>query len=93
MMKLALTRQFLQRYKSLSQIDQKLCDAALKALPNAFGHPHRHAGLGVRALRRGLYECRLSQSVRVGFTRHGDTLLLHTVGNHETVRAWLRANS
>jgi len=93
MMKIALTRQFLQRYNSLSQIDRKLCDAALAARPNAFGHPHRHAGLGVRALRRGLYECRPSQSVRVGFTRHGDTLLLHTVGNHETIRTWLRANS
>ena len=92
MMKLALAPQFVRQYDRLSKSDQRLCAAAIEALPAAFGQPHRHAGLGVRALRRGVYECRPSQAVRIGFTRHGDTLVLQTVGNHDELRAWLRRN-
>ena len=89
-MRLSLAPRFIREYDALSPGDQRFCDAALEALPAAFGQPHRHAGLGVRALRRGLYECRASLAVRIGFTRHGDTLLLHTVGSHDTIRVWLR---
>ena len=81
----------MREYGRLSSADQKLCDAAVEAMPGGFGHPHRHAGLGLRALRRGVYECRASQAVRIGFTRHGEILLLQTVGNHDTIRAWLRS--
>ena len=91
-MRIALARQFVKQYAALSIEDQRLCDAAIEALPVAFGHPHQHGGLDARALRRGVYECRASQSIRIGFTRHGDILLLHTVGNHDTIRAWLRNN-
>jgi hypothetical protein len=90
MMRLVLARPFVKQYGALSRTDQACCDAALEALPLAFGYPHRHAGLGVRAVRRGVYECRASQAIRIGFTRHGNTLLVHTVGNHDTFRAWLR---
>ena len=91
-MTVALTPQFMRQYRSLAAPEQQLCDSAVEDLPTAFGHPHRHAGLGLRALRRGVYECRVSQSVRIGFTRHGDTLLLQTVGNHDAIRTWLRNN-
>ena len=63
-MKVALAPQFIRRYAVLSKTERELCDAAVEALPAAFGHPHRHAGLGVRALRRGVYECRATLSVR-----------------------------
>jgi hypothetical protein len=89
-MKLALTRQFVKEYGQLSTEERRLCDAALESLPAAFGRPHSHTGLDVRALRRGTYECRASLSVRIGFTRHEDTLLLQIVGNHDAMRAWLR---
>jgi hypothetical protein len=90
MMRLALARPFVKQYGALSRTDQESCDAALEALPLVFGYPHRHSGLGVRALRRGVYECRASQAIRIGFTRHGDTLLVHAIGNHDTIRAWLQ---
>ena len=92
-MKLALSRKFIRQYQALSDAEQRLCDAALEALPEGFGFPHRHAGLGIRALRRGVYECRATQSLRIGFTQHADTLLIHLVGNHDTIRAWLRKAS
>ena len=34
--------------------------AVLRQLPAAFGRPHAHAGLGVRQLRRGIFEARVS---------------------------------
>jgi hypothetical protein len=92
-MKLALAPQFIRQYGRLSKTDQQFCDAAVEALPAAFGYPHRHAGLGVRALRRGVYECRAGAAVRIGFTRHGETPLLQAVGSHDAIRAWLRDSS
>lgn len=93
MIDLALAPGFRRQYNALSQANQALCDEAIEALSVAFGQPHRHAGLGLRALRRGIYECRVSQALRIGFTLHGDTLLLRTVGDHETIRTWLRHSS
>jgi mRNA-degrading endonuclease RelE of RelBE toxin-antitoxin system len=92
-MKIALAPQFVRQYRQLSETDQQFCAAAVDALPGAFGFPHRHSGLSIRALRRGVYECRASQAVRIGFTHHGDTLLLHMVGNHDAMRTWLRKNA
>lgn len=92
MIKLSLAPQFIRDYRLLTETQQRLCDAQIEALPAAFGFPHRHAGLGLRALRRGVYECRLSQSLRIGFTRHENTLLLQTAGDHDTIRRWLRRN-
>jgi hypothetical protein len=92
MMRLALARQFMREYERLSKADQRGCDDALEALSLAFGDPHRHAGLGVRALRRGVYECRATQSIRIGFTRHGNILLIRTVGSHHAIETWLKNN-
>jgi len=87
---LAFSPAFIRQYRALAETDQQFCNAALEALPTAFGNPHRHAGLGLRALRRGVYECRASQGLRIGFTRHADKLLLQVVGNHDAIRTWLR---
>ena len=89
---LALAPPFPRHYRLLSKSEQQPCDSAVEALPFAFGQPHRHVGLGLRSLRRGVYECRASPALRIGFTRHGDRLLLHTVGSHDTIRRWLRVN-
>ncbi len=89
-MKVALAPLFIRQYRGLSTADQGSCGECIESLPESFGHPHRHAGLGLRALRRGVYECRAIRAVRIGFTRHGATLLLQTVGNHDTIRAWLK---
>jgi hypothetical protein len=89
-MTVALAPLFMRQYRRLSMADQAACHECIESLPGSFGLPHQHAGLGLRALRRGVYECRVSRGVRIGFTRHGDTLLLQTVGNHDTLRAWLK---
>ncbi|HEV2209183.1 MAG TPA: hypothetical protein VG167_10440 [Verrucomicrobiae bacterium] len=89
-MNLELAPRFIDEYRRLSTDDQALCDEAIQDLPAAFGYPHQHAGIGVRALRRGVYECRAGLHIRIGFTRHSGTLLLQTVGDHQTIKRWLR---
>ena len=67
--------------------------AALRQLPTAFGRPHAHAGLGVRQLRRGIFEARVGLQVRILFERDGDLLVVKTLGNHDDIRRYLRARA
>ena len=64
--------------------------AALRQLPVAFGRPHAHAGIGLRQLRRGIFEARLGLQLRVIFERDGDLLVVKTLGTHDDVRRYLR---
>ena len=67
--------------------------ARLGELRASFGHPHRHAGLGVRRLQDNAFEFRLSRGLRVVFLYHNpDLLKLMMVGNHDEVRTWVREN-
>lgn len=64
--------------------------AVLRGLPTAFGRPHAHAGLGLRQLRRGVYEARVGLRLRVLFERDGDLLVIKMLGNHDDIRRYLR---
>ena len=64
--------------------------SVLRRLPAAFGYPHTHAGLGLRQLRRGIYEARIGLHLRVLFERNDDLLVIKTLGNHADVRRYLR---
>lgn len=65
--------------------------AVLRGLPSAFGRPHAHSGLGLRQLRRGLYEVRVGLHVRMIFERDDDVLVVKAVGDHDAIRRYLRA--
>ena len=71
-----------------NQLDQ--LDAALRLLPDAFGHPHLHSGLGVRRLKSNHFEFRVGRERRVVFTLEGSTAILRMVGNHDDVRRFLK---
>jgi len=66
---------------------------ALLHLPLAFGRPHAHAGLGLRQLRRGIFEARLGLQIRVLFERDCDLLVIKTLGDHGEIRRYLRARA
>ena len=50
-------------------------------------------GLGLRQLRRGIYEARIGLHVRVLFERDGDLLVIKTLGDHSAIRQYLRDRS
>ena len=62
----------------------------LRGLPAAFGRPHTRAGLGLRQLRQGTYEARIGLQLRLLFERDGDLLVIKTLGDHATIRRYLR---
>ena len=67
--------------------------ACLEHLQKSFGKPHLHAGLGLRRLTRRLFEFRISRGIRVVFAFiKPRTFRLVMTGNHDDVRAWLKAN-
>lgn len=78
------------RLAGLAPDEQTAVLAVLRRLPVVFGRPHAHAGLGMRQLRRGVYEARVGLKVRVLFERDGDLLVIKMIGNHDDIRRYLR---
>ena len=64
--------------------------AAMNAAAASWGRPHVHAGVGIRRLQGGVFECRCGKNVRLVFSREGDALLFDFAGNHDEVQAYLR---
>ena len=74
--------------------EEQLFDLAgrLRQLQEAFGQPHRHAGIGLRKLRGNVYELRLSRDLRVLFLHIKPNILrLVMCGNHVDVRRFLKS--
>lgn len=63
----------------------------LQQLAEAFGHPHRHAGLGLRPFGR-YFECRAGLGLRVLFLVDQGNFFLVTVGNHDHIRSYIKNN-
>jgi len=57
----------------------------------SFGHPHLHSGTGLRALKSGVYECRLNLRQRLVFTLEPGSLYFHFMGNHDEVNRFLKS--
>jgi hypothetical protein len=65
----------------------------LREIIEAFGRPHVHSGLGLRRLRKSIFEFRISRDIRVVFLFfRPNRLQLVMTGNHDEVRAWLKEN-
>ena len=54
-------------------------DAALRLLPETFGQPHLHAGLGIRRLKGSYFEFRVGRDMRVVFQLEGSRATLRMV--------------
>lgn len=63
--------------------------AAMQAAAEAYGHPHLHAGLGLRRI-PPFMECRCGLDLRLVFQRETDSLVFHLCGNHAEIRAFLK---
>lgn len=63
---------------------------AMMAAAEAWGQPHRHSGVGIRRLRRGVFECRCGRDLRLIFLPAPQALVFDFAGNHDEVRAYLK---
>jgi hypothetical protein len=65
-MRIDLHPRLRRRARKLSAADRDQIAEALRALADGFGSPHLHSGLGIRRLRKDLFECRAGLQWRTG---------------------------
>ena len=88
-MNLVALPSFRRSLRNHPEADVAAVFAAMHAAGVAYGHPHRHVGIGLRVIGDFL-ECRDSLGRRLIFQRSGDTLEFHFYGTHDEVRAFLK---
>ncbi len=93
MLRVAAEKSVSHALAGLTPDEQAEVLAVLRELPATFGRPHVHAGLGLRQLRRGVYEVRIGLQLRMLFERDGDLLVIKMLGNHAAIRRYLRAHA
>jgi mRNA-degrading endonuclease YafQ of YafQ-DinJ toxin-antitoxin module len=59
-------------------------------LQESLGHPHRHAGLGIRKLMKNYFETRIGLDLRLVFKLDVDAITFVFAGTHDEVRRFLK---
>ena len=80
----------LRRLQNLPKNERAECLLALCELPETFGRPHLHSGLGIRKLGDKIFECRGNASLRFIFQDRPSDLFVSFLGNHDEVKAVLQ---
>ena len=75
----------------LSAADRGKIAECLQALGEGFGSPHLHSGLGIRRLRKDMFECRAGLHWRIIFFAEKGLLTAYDVMTHDEVKAWLKS--
>jgi hypothetical protein len=63
---------------------------ALRQVQEGFGQPHLHAGLSIRKLADGLFECRAGLDLRLVFLARRGVLTFDFAGDHDGVQNYLK---
>lgn len=87
---LVLRPELFQQLQALSLLQRKAAWEALSLIPEAFGRPHMHSGLGIRKLRPHLFECRVGLSLRLLFKDRESGVEVFWIGDHDAVQSFLR---
>ena len=80
-----------RRVTKLSAAERDQISDSLRALADGFGRPHLHTGLGIRRLRKDLFECRAGLHWRIVFFAEKGLLTAYDVMTHDEIKAWLRS--
>lgn len=79
------TAAFKKAYESLDPLRRHRVDRALHQLEALYGIGQRPVGLGLKALKPGIWEIRAGLGDRVLFRWTGDSIQLLIVGNHDAI--------
>ena len=90
-MRIDLHPRLRRRVQKLSVADRDQISESLRALADGFGSPHLHSGLGIRRLRKDLFECRAGLQWRIVFFAEKGRLTAYDVMTHDEIKAWLRS--
>ena len=64
---------------------------AIDLLQTSLGHPHRHAGLGIRKLVGGYFEMRAGLHLRVIFRMDSEDVVFVFAGTHDEVQRFIKS--
>jgi hypothetical protein len=87
---IVLGPRFVRAARKLGPDSRAKAEAALGAVADQFGDPHRHGGLGLRKLARRLWECRIDLELRIVFIQDQKRLRAYDIMTHDELRAWLK---
>lgn len=90
---LAIDPAVIRRLRELPRKERSECLLALCELPETFGKPHAHAGIGIRKLGKKLFECRAGLSFRFLFLERPEELYVSFLGIHDEIRKLLKSRS
>jgi hypothetical protein len=90
-LKIELGTIFQKSVRGKNVADRKIIGEAINAAREAWGHPHLHAGTGIRRLRGNFFECRSGLKTRLVFQwLEEGTLYFHLEANHDEIRRFLK---
>lgn len=80
-MKIARTVRFQKAWKELNEDDKELAKKALRNMVSDLRYP----ALRVKKIKgvEGIWEARVSQTLRITFQIQGDTIMLRNIGRHD----------
>ena len=87
---LVIRPELIKQLLALPLAQRKAAWESLRLLPESFGHPHAHSGLGIRKLRPHLFECRVGLDLRLLFKDRDTGVEAFWIGNHHQVQTFLR---
>ena len=90
-LKIEIDPELLQQLRGLDKDQRRMIGGLFEKVRVSFGQPHLHSGTGLRALRSGVYECRLNLRQRLVFTLESGSLYFHFMGNHNDVNRFLKS--
>jgi len=84
---LKTTPGFERALRRSSESQARAIETALSKLLTAFGRPHDQ--LGLRKLRKNIFEFRVGLDLRIVFRKDDDALFLLEIGNHDKIKRFL----
>ena len=90
MKRLAASHHFQKQLKKLNVRDQKRTTDKLKEFLGVLKNGKIPAGYGFKKINGDKYEIRVDLKIRIAMQLDGDTLVCHVIGNHESIKNYLR---
>lgn len=87
------TAAFKRAYQSLTSERQERVARAILQLETLFAVRERPFGLGLKALKRGVWEIRAGLEDRILFRWKGDLVEFLFVGSHDEIKRFLKSSS
>ena len=89
-LRVELTPELAAQIRRLPKKQRKQIGDVITAVRDGFGTPHLRSGLGIRRLRKSLFECRVGLKLRLLFDAEPGLLSFSDLGTHDEIRKLLK---